>query len=324
MLTRVSAALLTAALILTGCSSETKKSPSATPSAAQRPLTSPVTGLPMDPRPNRPAFLVKVENTANGQPQYGVGQADLVVEELVEGGLTRLAAVYYSQIPSKIGHVRSARGTDVSLAAPLHATVVASGAATFTYRKMKQAHLTFLTEDHGARGFSSDPAKSRPYNRLVDLARLAEGSRRPSRVRPYFHWASTAPAGGRAVTSVTVKYSGASTTVFVYRHGSWRRQHERSVPGQAFTAPNLVVIFAPFGDAGYRDPAGNFVPEARFVGHGKGVVVTGGKAYSVTWTKADLRSSVTFTDAKGNPITLTPGKTWLSLAPAGAGSVSTR
>lgn len=323
MLTRVSAALLAAVLVLTGCSSQ--QEPGATsPSQTHQQLTSPVTGLAIDALPTHPAMLVKIENTSSGAPQYGVAQADLVVEELVEGGVTRLAAVFYSQLPTKAGHIRSARGTDVGLAAPLHATVVASGAASYTYSKIHKAGLTILTEDRGAAGFSSDPAKSRPYNRLVNLARLAEQTKAPSGVEPYFDWSTKAVPAGRPVQTVTVRYSGSSTTVFTLKGGTWRRQTERSAPGQGFSAANVVVVFAEFHDAGYRDPAGNFVPEATLAGSGKGLVVMGGKAIDVTWKKAEVGSTMTFTDAQGHPVRLLPGKTWMSLAPSGTGSVAAR
>ena len=61
-------------------------------------------------------FVVKIENTASGAPQYGLNKADMVIEELVEGGLTRLAALYYSDLPTKVGHVRSMRDTDIGIA----------------------------------------------------------------------------------------------------------------------------------------------------------------------------------------------------------------
>lgn len=322
MLTRVSAAFLVAALVLTGCSSP-KKPGATSPTQTHRQLTSPTTGLAIDALPTHPAMLVKIENTSSGAPQYGVTQADLVVEELVEGGLTRLAAVFYTQLPTKTGHVRSARGTDVSLASPLHATIVASGAARYTYSKIHKAGLTILTEDRGAAGFSSDPAKARPYNRLVNLVRLAEQTKAPSGVKPYFDWSAKAGAVGKPVRTVSVRYSGGATTVFRLKDGTWRRQVERSAPGEAFTASNLVVVFAEFHDAGYRDPAGNFVPEATLAGSGKGLVVTGGKAIDVTWKKAEVGSTMTFTDAQGHPVTLLPGRTWMSLAPQGTGSVAT-
>src|SRR5699024_7448929 len=88
---------------------------------------SPVTGLKMkNGLPKHPAYVVKIENTNNGEPQTGLNKADLVVEQLVEGGLTRLAAVYYRQLPEKNGHVRLMRGTDICIAAQHGVSVVTS------------------------------------------------------------------------------------------------------------------------------------------------------------------------------------------------------
>ena len=45
-------------------------------------------------------IVTKIDNTSSSAPQVGLGSADLVVEELVEGGFTRLAAFYYSEVPA--------------------------------------------------------------------------------------------------------------------------------------------------------------------------------------------------------------------------------
>ena len=44
-------------------------------------------------------MVTKIDNTSSSAPQLGLGSADLVVEELVEGGMTRLAVFFYSDIP---------------------------------------------------------------------------------------------------------------------------------------------------------------------------------------------------------------------------------
>ena len=48
-------------------------------------------------------------------PQIGLEDADVVYIEQVEGGLTRLAAVFSSTIPVRIGPVRSARISDIDI-----------------------------------------------------------------------------------------------------------------------------------------------------------------------------------------------------------------
>ena len=70
------------------------RAPAALPPAPASDGIAPLTGLPMDSSlSSRPAVLVKIDNTSKGRPQEALGQADLVYEEMIEGGFTRLAAV---------------------------------------------------------------------------------------------------------------------------------------------------------------------------------------------------------------------------------------
>ncbi|MET1037234.1 MAG: DUF3048 domain-containing protein, partial [Aeromicrobium sp.] len=136
MLLRLTAAVSVAALTLSACSSSPQdtpepKSPEASKAAAAKLVEiSPLTGRPMTKgRPDNPVFVVKIENTSSGAPQHGLNKADLVIEELVEGGLTRLAAFFYTSLPSKVGHVRSLRTSDIGIAGPASGQIVASGGA---------------------------------------------------------------------------------------------------------------------------------------------------------------------------------------------------
>ena len=79
------------------------------------------TGLPA----MRPLFLEFPSDgrTWDQDDQFMFG-ADLVVEELVEGGITRFAAVFHSRNSDPVGPIRSARSTDVGLGLLLPAHVV--------------------------------------------------------------------------------------------------------------------------------------------------------------------------------------------------------
>ena len=74
-------------------------------------------------------FVVKIDNSENSRPQVGLGRADLITEELVEGGSTRLAVFYYQHVPKLVGPVRSMRATDIGIVKPAKADLVASGGA---------------------------------------------------------------------------------------------------------------------------------------------------------------------------------------------------
>lgn len=282
---------------------------------------SPLTGLPQEQPPNNPPFVVKIENTAAGQPQYGLNQADFVVEELVEGGLTRLAAVFYSQLPTKVGHVRSTRTTDIGLALPVNGTIVASGGDKRALDKIKAAKVRIFTYDAGAPGFSKDPSKSAPYHVLWDLKKLNETA--PNGEIPhkgYFQFGAgpTAADVDKKTTSVSVTFSPATTTDWRYAGGKWTPTTNRAASGQEFKADTLVVIFAPVKDAGYNDAAGNPVPETVLEGSGRAVVFSGDSAVEATWRKSTRASTMILTSEKsGKPITIKPGRVFLEAATRG-------
>jgi hypothetical protein len=330
---RMIAAVSAAALTLTACSSssdDTKKAdaPDATASPAAPVVpTSPLTGLEMRKgRPANPVFVVKIENTAAGAPQYGLDKADLVLEELVEGGLTRLAAFFYSSIPSKVGHVRSLRTSDIGIAGPVGGQLVASGGAAGAYNKVEKGGITVFSEDAGSPGFSSDPAKYRPYNRLINLKTVAKKAKGGKVKRSYvpFTKAGAAPraATGKPAQTATVRFSNSTSTSWKLDGEQWVRTNGHAAPGKDFKADTMIVVFARVGDAGYTDPAGNPVPETVFKGEGEAMVFHGGQVDTVTWKKPSLNKALTFTASDGSDYTIDPGKVFIELVPKGAGSVT--
>lgn len=323
-------------LTLTACGSNaaTKDDPGATKrSSAKLVERSPLTGLELKSgQPSNPVFVVKIENTFGGQPQYALNKADLVIEELVEGGLTRLAALYYSKLPSKVGHVRSMRATDIGIAGPVNGQIVASGGAGGTYKRVKRAGIRVWSEDHDAPGFSSDPAKMRPYNRLINLKTVAAKAKKqpitqnylPFRTKPAATPSAEATAGTAAKTakSATVRFSNSTTTRWAFKNGTWMRVNSHAAPGQDFRADTLLVLSARVTDAGYRDPAGNPVPETVFEGSGDATILRGDTVVKGKWKKTADDRQITLTDSTGAPVELDPGHVWIELIPRDGGSVS--
>lgn len=332
--------LSTVALTLTACASSDPSSdgPDTTKGSSEKLVElSPLTGKAMpNGRPNHPVFIVKVENTEGGQPQYGLNKADMVIEELVEGGLTRLAAFYYSNLPTKVGHVRSIRASDIGIASPVGGQIVASGGAARTYTRVKAAGIKVFSEFYGAPGFSSDPAKVRPYNRLVNLQSIAKKAKNSRIFGPYLAWTpaktakatatpadtSTPPAAAKRVTSANVGFSGSTHTRWTFSGHTWHRVNGHAASGQDFRPNTLIVLFCKIGDAGYLDPAGNPVPETDLEGTGRAMIFSGEKLTRATWTKNGFHSTISFAGTDGSPITIDPGHVFLELVPESGGSVS--
>jgi hypothetical protein len=320
--------VLTGALALAGCggddsSPEAEGSPEAQGTAAGSTLSGqwPLTGLPAQGEaPKHPPIVVKIDNTGASNPQIGLSKADLVTEELVEGGSTRLAVFYYSQVPDRVGPVRSMRATDIGVVKPADAVLVASGGAPPTVRRVKNAGIKVVGE--GAKGYSRDSGRTSPYNLFMDLPALARTLKASSPPENFFTWGEEGdfPKGQRA-RSVAATFSGGHTTNWQFRKGSYVNQNSEAAAGDQFRPDTVLVLRVKVGDAGYKDPAGNPVPETRFTGKGQALVFHDGRLVRGTWRKRGLSGQVELSTKAGD-LELPPGKVWMELVPTNGGNVS--
>jgi hypothetical protein len=321
---------LGASLALAGCSGDAEKppsdgdsSPDAQSTAAGHTLSGqwPLTGLPADrPAPKRPVMVVKIDNTSSSSPQIGLSKADLITEELVEGGATRLAVFYYSRVPKTVGPVRSFRASDIGIVKPADAVLVASGGAPPTVRRVSAAGIKTFTE--GATGYYRDSGRSAPYNLFMTLPKLASTLKAKQPPADYLPWgpAEELPKGAKA-TRIDAQFSGGHTTSWKYAHGTYTNLNSYAADGDHFKPDSVLVLRVRLGDAGYRDPAGNPVPETKFTGSGDAMLFHDGRVVRGAWHKKNLGSSLRLT-TKGGELAVPPGHTWVELVPQSSGNVS--
>jgi hypothetical protein len=324
----------------------TKPKPKVMPSAVAPPLpprtaqsavpappttaAAPLTGLPMDiVRARRPVLVVKIDNAPMARPQIGLNQADVVFEEGVEGGITRFAALFHSEESKPVGPVRSARSTDIRLISALHHPLFAYSGANATFQRyVHEAPLVDVGFDAHSDRYHRDTARPSPYNlfsetdKLFDLA--PDGSAPPPAL---FAWRSPGAAasgpGARAVTHAKVWWQASKYTEALWDWDTtakgWRRtqNNESHVDGSGrqVTPANVVIQFVTYHDTGQVDSTGTAVPEADVVGEGDAWVLTGGMLIPCHWSKASDTDVTRYTDASGADVKLTPGKTWVELAP---------
>ncbi|WP_148615758.1 DUF3048 domain-containing protein [Nocardioides rubriscoriae] len=324
------AVALCLALAACGGGDEQPAAPDGTAASAPRaevsgnPDTWPLTGLMVQGGTSvrkHPVLVLKMDNTPSSDPQLGLGSADLVVEELVEGGVTRLAAFYYSTIPGVVGPVRSMRASDIGIVSPVDGDMVTSGAASVTIQRIEAAGIDYYTE--GSPGFFRDSSRYAPYNLFTDMgevAKAAEGV--PGRPVDYLPFGpdDDLPAGQPA-TSVRARFSPGHTTTWSYRDGSYVNVDGYAADGDAFPADTVLVLRVKVGDAGYRDPAGNPVPETVLKGSGDAMLFHGGRLVRGTWGKSSLDSPIKLTTRAG-ALDVPPGHTWIELVPAATGDVT--
>ncbi|MDH5288568.1 MAG: DUF3048 domain-containing protein [Acidimicrobiia bacterium] len=301
--------------------------PVATPVAAAptvAPGVQPLTGLP-GPVPDRPAAVVKIDNSPKARPQVGLEQADIVVEEEVEGGVTRLAAVFHS-LGGVVGPVRSGRTTDIpvldSLGSPL---LVYSGANQVIDALLLRQPAVQNRSAERTSGYWRERARPAPSNLFTDLAaQWASGTGGPPPAQFAYRADGRAPTGGRPAAGFSMAYR-ANRVSWAWNGELWARSQGSAphvvVAGGQLAVANVVVVETAKIDTGMVDTSGARVPEFAFVGAGPASVFTGGQRIAATWTRPTLRSAVTLTAADGSVVGLTPGRTWVEVVEAGVGQL---
>jgi Protein of unknown function (DUF3048) N-terminal domain/Protein of unknown function (DUF3048) C-terminal domain len=321
----VVALALSAALALAGCSKKSDDSshkPDAQKTAKGLTVAGewPLTGLPAQgAAPQHPVMVVKIDNTEASNPQIGLSKADLVTEELVEGGSTRLAVFFYQNVPKLVGPVRSMRATDIGIVKPAKAVLVASGGAPPTVRRVKAAHIHTFTE--GATGYRRDNRRRAPYNLFMALDKLARKVKAKDTVDSYLPFGSGSDLPqGQPAKGLSAKFSAGHTTSWTYQGGKYTNQNSFAKSGDRFRPDNVLVLRVRVGDAGYKDPAGNPVPETHFTGTGQAMLFHGGRVVRGSWKKS-LGSAVELSTRAGQ-LKVPAGHTWIELVPTNGGRVT--
>jgi DUF3048 family protein len=294
------------------------------------PNTYPLTGLPSDPtRAARPGLVVKLDNAPKGRPQAGINEADVVVEEGVEGGITRFAAIFHSADALTIGPVRSARSTDILFATQLGRPLFAYSGANAVFAQLL-ASSPLLDVGVGRVPEIYHREKSRPalYNLFSStpdmVAKAPAGATPPAPLVTYRAVGEPAPAGDPAPV-VKALWKDKVRTDVSYMWDATAKGFARTQNGTAHVdatgkqvAPeNVVLQVVPYHNTGLVDRSGAAVPEAELVGEGEVVVLTDGKLIRGRWKRSEAGAVTTYTDAAGAPIRLTPGRTWVELVPPG-------
>jgi hypothetical protein len=319
----VPALAVSALIALAGCSSGSG-GPSATPagSTPSPPAVNPLTGGKWS---DNPVIAVKIEDTALGRPQVNIDKADLVYVEQVEGGLTRLLAVFNTALPT-VEPVRSTRPSDPELALQFgHIIFVASGGSRAGIAPLDKSPLRSVINDRGGPGFSRDPKRSAPENLRADLARIAAKVKGPKARSIGLVW-STALTAAQTRPGVAVRTRVGGTPVTfrwdpkLHRYAriiDGRVQH--TAAGDVIATPNVVVQFCRVDVYKKdRDVLGNPAQYTHTVGSGRAVVFRDGRRIEGTWSRQAVGDGTTLRDSTGQAVALAPGGAWFVLVATGA------
>jgi hypothetical protein len=285
----------------------------------------PLTGLPVhDPtKAGRPALSIKVDDAAPARPQTGLDAADLVTEELVEGGLTRFFVTFQSQDADVVGPVRSARPVDADLLSMLGGGLFAySGAAAGEIAPViNHSGAVLLSDEHGDPGFHRDWSRPAPYNLYVSTPALYQvGTRKPRPPAPQvFSFSSSAPGGAGPARTVSLPFSDRSASGWTWTGTRYERVQDGSPAtlsdGSPVTATNVLILSVSIRGTGIFDTAHEEDPFVVVTGTGTCWLMRDGVMVQGTFHRPSSASPMTLTGPGGEPLQFHPGRTWIELLP---------
>lgn len=290
-------------------------SPPWTPSSSA-PQTSPFTGEQVSAL--HQVLAVKIDNIVDARPPTGLAAADIVFILPVEGGLSRIMAVFSSHVPKVIGPVRSARETDLQLLREFGRPAFAySGAAPPLVPVVHHSRLVDL-RDSVATGYYRDNTRLAPHNLYASGPRLFKLAKHATVASDIGFRFGPPPPGGHKTGPVQASYA-AATFAFTWHPQlkTWLvnmdgKLYEDSA-GRTLSADTVVIQHVKIVPSRFEE-WGGFAPYAQSVGQGKAQVLRDGKTYSATWSRSDANSGTEFTAPDGSAMTFAKGPVWVVLA----------
>lgn len=324
------------ALLGSGCSNDEAAPPPATaPASTPTPTPDPECSLTGEnpKRPalvDRPAVAVKVENHPVAYPLSGLEDAEIVFEELVEGGITRFMAIYHCTDSAKVGPVRSSRIIDPGIMIPITRILGAAGGNDIVLKALKKANVVILDEDTSGKAMRriARPGVTFEHTLYAHTSALRKlGSKRydePPRTSFEF---GRIEGRAKKAREVTVNFGGDATVSYEWKKGKWRRFDDGSPlmteAGKQIAVDNVVIEQHTVRNSRtIVDVAGNpSIEIADDTGRGTAVLLRDGKSIRGRWVRKKKQGPVRFVTKQGDPMVFAPGTIWIELVPDRKGDI---
>ena len=259
-------------------------------------------------------LAIMIENHNKARPQTGLGEAEVVYEIPVEGGITRFMALFYHVI-DKIGPVRSCRDYFIDRALEVNALYVHCGGSPQGYKYIAQSKVFAVDEISFGVPFFRDSIRKAPHNlyaymqKLIDQAHKRHPMELPYQKLPFLYGAKPhlGTIGNRGVSiryhgnySVTYRFNDRLNVYDRYMNGDQHLDRASLLP----VSPGTVIVqeaaMKVIDDVGRQDIS--------FIGQGKAYILSGGTIFRTVWKKTAPREFTRFYDEKGNQVVFSSKK----------------
>ena len=297
------------------------------------PSTCPLTGKkpPAQKLLDEPAVAVKVENAEVAYPLSGIEKADIVYEEVVEGGITRFMAIYHCADAAKVGPVRSSRLIDAAIMTPITRILAAAGGNEIVRNHLNKADVIIVDEPDAGEAMERVPrpgltSEHTLYGDVSALRKLGKKKYDDAPPDDLFAFGDLEGKSKKA-TSIDIQFSAAASARYEWRNGKWLRFHAgepfTAESGKQYAIDNVIIEEHVVNlSKGIVDTAGNPSTEiADETGKGRAVLFRDGRAIVGTWERESVDAPTVFNTRAGDEMVLKPGTTWIHLVPSDKGDV---
>ena len=269
-------------------------------------------------------LAVKIDDTSAAHPQIGLEDADIVYIEQVEAGLTRLAAIFSTRIPQRIGPVRSARISDIDILSQFGRVAFAYSGAQ---RKLLPVIASANLEDLGAQRqsptiYTTDPARRSPYAMVLRadllMQKVKDNNLSVDVAKSVGFVFGDLPEDGKPVQQVVMNWPSATYSAeWSEKESRWHLSHNGKLnladSGVVLGPTTLVIQMVKISPSEYGDKFGGITPLSETVGTGKAFVLRNGEVFSTTWNRPFPDSGTTFSLADGSAMNFAAGQVWVAL-----------
>jgi len=277
------------------------------------------------PGSNNQILAVKIDDSTPAHPQIGVEDADLVYVEQVEGGITRLAAIYTSKLPPLIGPIRSARISDLEILSQFGRVGFAySGAQSKMRPVIAAANLENLSAERNPPSiYGKDPERPGPVNMVLKPDLLLERANANPKINiekanSYLFDFGDAPENGVLTSTAKAKWPSAKYELrwsdidkkwLIY----FDDQPNLAASGEHLFADTAIIQEVSITPSIYGDKFGEITPFSKTTGTGNAVMLRDGFSYNLNWERNTEADKTIWRTSDGEIASFKPGRIWIFL-----------
>lgn len=293
------------------------------------PVTCPLTGREPSKEAiaERPAVAVKISNIPAAYPLSGLEDAEVVYEELVEGGLTRFMAIYHCTDAAKAGPVRSSREVDAAIMSPYTRILAAAGGNETVRGVLSDAGIFLVDENDSGEAMQriAREGVAMEHTLYTDTAAMRKLGKKQYDETPaedIFKFGEI-EAKGKKTRTIAIEF-GAASSSYQWDGEQWLRFDEgsplMSESGEQIAVDNVIIEEHMIDYSEITDVIGAASTIIKDVtGSGRAVLFRDGVAIKGRWERDSVDDPVRFVTKDGEDMVLAEGNTWIELVPSDKG-----